>query len=196
MLLIHSWWGLTPAFRAIGQSLADDGFTVGLADLFGGATAATEIEARRLRNAPRRVPMYKTLTRNIDALRSASGAPTAEIGVVGYSMGGHWAVWLSQRPEYGIAVTALYYAARAGDFSQSRSTYLAHYADDDPWVSPSARGRMEAAIGKAGHLFASFDYPGAKHWFAECDRAGEYDPSAARAALLRTKQHLRERLVR
>jgi carboxymethylenebutenolidase len=176
--------------------LADDGFVVGLADLFDGKTASTEAEARQLRQARRKEPMYKTLGRNIETLCAEAGGGMNRIGVVGFSMGGHWAVWLSQRPEYRVTATVLYYAARGGSFAESNSTYFAHYAEDDPWVSPNARRGMERAIAKAGCAYQAFEYPGTGHWFAENDRTREYDLSASGLALKRTKRHLCERLMR
>lgn len=49
VLVIHSWWGLTESFRVYGNKLAQAGYLVGLADLFDGQIANTELEARRLR---------------------------------------------------------------------------------------------------------------------------------------------------
>ncbi|MDJ0896314.1 MAG: dienelactone hydrolase family protein [Alphaproteobacteria bacterium] len=196
VLVIHSWWGLTPAFHAFGEALAREGFIVGLADLFEGKTASDPAEAKRLRRAPRRTPLYKTLIGNIGELQSADGVAGADIGVVGFSMGGHWAVWLSQRPELPIGATVLYYAARAGDFTASQSSYLAHYAEEDPWVSRTARRRMEAAIAKAGRPYQGFDYPGTGHWFAEQGRDQDFAPDAAALAFGRTVMHLKEKLCR
>ena len=106
-------------------------------------------------------------------------------------MGGHWAIWLSQRPELPIGATVLYYAARAGSFAASPSSFLAHFAEDDPWVSRSARRRMEAAIAKADRPYQAYDYPGTGHWFAEQDRVQDFHPDAAALAFRRTVEHLR-----
>ncbi|MCC6947499.1 MAG: dienelactone hydrolase family protein [Bradyrhizobiaceae bacterium] len=193
VLVIHSWWGLTASFRVFGRALADEGFVVGLADLFDGRTAADVRQATHLRRAPRKEPMYKTLIRNIDELRAVDGTHPA-IGVVGFSMGGHWAVWLSQRPDLPIGATVLYYAARAGSFRGSRSSYLAHFAENDSWVSRASRRKMEAEIAKAGRSYTAFDYPGTAHWFAETDRRAEHAPDAAAVALERTIKYLKKTL--
>lgn len=194
MLVIHSWWGLTESFRSFGKALAREGFVIGLADLFDGRTASRPVEAKRLRSARRREPMYKTLTRNIDQLR-ARGGVRGDIGVVGFSMGGHWAVWLSQRPDLPISSTVLYYAARAGSFQGSHSSFLAHFADHDSWVSAAGRRKMEREIAMARHPYTAFDYPGTSHWFAESDRRGEYDARAAAEAFERTAEHFAQTLA-
>lgn len=132
-------------------------------------------------------PMYRTLIRNIDELREKTGGET--VAVVGFSMGGHWAVWLSQRPELRISSVVLYYAARAGNFAASQASFLAHFAVTDEWVSPDARKRMEKEIAKAGLPYEACDYPGTSHWFAESGRP-EYTPAAAALAFERTIAHL------
>ena len=192
VLVVHSWWGLTSAFVAIGEALAQKGFVVGLAHLFDGRTASDSEEAKRLRSARRREPMYKSLIRNIHELQGFTGVSKAEIGVVGFSMGGHWAVWLSQQPDLPISATVLYYAARAGDFSSSHSSFLAHYAEEDAWVSRASRRRMESEIAKAERSYQAFDYPGTRHWFAENDREREYAPDASKLAFARTVKHLQD----
>lgn len=193
VLVIHSWWGLTRSFRDYAGRLAEAGFAAGLSDLFDGKTAGDEKTARMLRRAPRKLPMYKTLTADIEEILRFGGGRFPNVGVIGFSMGGHWAVWLSQQPDLPIGSTVLYYAARSGDFAASRSAFLAHFADHDPWVKPETRRRMEKAIASANRPYAAFDYPGAGHWFAETGRPDDYDAAAAALALQRTLHHLEAR---
>lgn len=190
MLVIHSWWGQTPGFRTYGAAQAARGFHVAVADLFDGQTATTEASARALRARPRRTPMYRCLEADLSALRQRA----ARLGVVGFSMGGHWAVWLAQRPRYDLGATVLYYAARAGDFSHSRSKVLAHFAQSDPWVSHAARRRMRAAIRDSGRPLTEHEYPGTGHWFAESDPPGVGAPEAAALAFERSVAFLTEAL--
>lgn len=188
VLVIHSWWGLTDSFRTYGAALAKEGFVVGLVDLFDGRTAREASEAKALRALRRPEPMYRTLMRDIEELREEAGA--GQVALIGFSMGGHWAVWLSQRPELPVAAVVLYYAARAGSFGESHASFLAHFAAEDGWVSAGARKRMEMEIAKAGRPYLAHVYPGTGHWFAESGRP-EYEPTAAILAFERTVAHLR-----
>jgi carboxymethylenebutenolidase len=69
--------------------------------------------------------MYKSLMRDLRDLQALT-IPGSSLGVVGFSMGGHWAIWLSQQPDLPIGSVVLYYAARGGKFGKSRASYQAH----------------------------------------------------------------------
>ncbi len=139
---------------------------------------------------PRKVPMYKTLIANIENLLAYGDRGARTVSLVGFSMGGHWAVWLSQQPDLEIRSTVLYYAVRAGNYVHCKTSFLAHFADNDPWVSRTARRNMERAISSAKCVYRAFDYPGTGHWFAETDRPEAYDAASAELAFERTIAHL------
>ncbi|MEQ8370282.1 MAG: dienelactone hydrolase family protein [Alphaproteobacteria bacterium] len=194
VLVIHSWWGRTDSFSEYGQALANAGFVAGLSDLFDGRTAATAAQARALRRRPRRIPMYHTLRDDLAEVRASLPA-TGKLAVVGFSMGGHWAVWLSQQADLPIASVVLYYAARGGDFRASRAAYLAHFAEQDPWLSSAARRNMERRLQVADRPYTSFDYAGTGHWFAESARPEAFVRGAAATARRRTVAHLKKTLT-
>jgi carboxymethylenebutenolidase len=179
VLVIHSWWGLTGSFHRYARALAKGGCNVGLVDLYGGARAANAAEAKALRKAPRRVPLYRQLLVALESLASQTGR--SRLAVAGFSMGGHWAVWLSQQAEVPIDAVILYYAARGGNYDGSKARYLAHFAEVDPWVSPSTRRGMERAIACRGHPYQSYDYPGTGHWFAESENEAFNEEAAGQA---------------
>jgi carboxymethylenebutenolidase len=192
VLVLHSWWGLNGFFRRLCERFAGQGFVALAPDLYDGRVAGTLPEAKKLRakvTASRKEPAYKYLIRMIGELRSEAGVD--DIGVVGFSMGGHWAYWLAQRSELPIVATVVFYAARNGDYSNSRSSFLAHFAETDEWVSPASVRRLERSLLKAGRSFECHTYSDTGHWFFEDDRADAFDPEAAALAWTRTIDFLK-----
>jgi len=195
VLVLHSWWGLNGFFRRLCDQFAGQGFAALAPDLCDGRVAGTGAEAKKLRakvTASRKEPAYKYLIRMIGELRREAGAD--HIGVVGFSMGGHWAYWLAQRSDLPIVATVTFYAARNGDFSESRSSFLAHFAETDEWVSPASVRKLERSLSKAGRAFECHTYPGTGHWFFEEDRTDAFEAEAAALAWTRTLDFLKHEM--
>ena len=195
ILVLHSWWGLNAFFRGLCDRFAREGFVALAPDLYGGKTATTIDSVRKLRaavTASRREPAYKFLIRMIQDLVSHDAVTTPHIGVVGFSMGGHWALWLAQRPELPIAATVVFYASRSGDFSKSQSRFLGHFAETDEWVSAAGLKKLKRALEAAGKQVIFQRYPGTTHWFFEEDRDESFDPEAADLAWSRTLEFLQK----
>ena len=197
VLVLHSWWGLNDFFKGFCDRLADGGFVALAPDLYDGQVATTIPQARELRakaTSSRKESAYKYLIRMIGVLAEEVAVPGSDIGVVGFSKGGHWAYWLAQRPELPIGATVTFYAARNGDYAGSRSDFLAHFAEKDEWVSAAGIRKLERSLATAGKAASFHTYPGTGHWFFEEDRAEAFDPQAAALAWERTLAFLKERL--
>jgi carboxymethylenebutenolidase len=193
VLVLHSWWGLNSFFRRLCDRFAAKGFVALAPDLYDGRVAGTVAEAKKLRakvTASRKEPAYKYLIRMIGELRRETGVD--DIGVAGFSMGGHWAYWLAQRSDLPIVATVTFYAARNGDYSQSRSSFLAHFAETDDWVSPASVRKLERSLIRAGRAFECHTYPDTGHWFFEDDRTDVFEPEAAALAWTRTIDFLKQ----
>ena len=187
--MLHSWWGLNAFFREVCERLASKGFVALAPDLFGGKVAVTPSAAQKLRasaTAGRREPVYKFLIRKIEVLRHHEAVVGSDIGQVGFSMGGHWAFWLAQRPELPIAATVSFYAARNGDFSRTRSSFLCHFAENDDWVSETAVKKLARHFDRVGVPATFHQYPRTGHWFFESDRTDSFEAKAAALAWKRT----------
>jgi carboxymethylenebutenolidase len=197
VLVLHSWWGLNEFFRGFCDRLAGQGFVALAPDLYDGKVATTIPQAKELRakaTAARKESAYKYLIRMIGVLLGEPAVRGPGIGAIGFSMGGHWAYWLAQRPELPIAATVTFYAARNGDYTTTSSDFLAHFAETDEWVSAAGIRKLERSLAAAGRTALFYTYPGTGHWFFEQDRADAYDPEAAALAWDRTLLFLRERL--
>lgn len=188
VLVLHAWWGLNDFMKDFCRRLAAEGFTVLAPDLYHGKVAVTVEGAKKLRGTAKRAQASAEILAAADQLQALTGGP---IGVVGFSLGGWWGVWLSQqRPEIVRTVT-LFYATGGGDFSLARAAYQGHFAEQDDWEPASGVTKLEKALVKAGRTASFYTYPGTGHWFFEADRPDSYNPAAAHLAWERTLAFLR-----
>lgn len=195
VLVLHSWWGLNPFFKGLCDRFSDNGFVALAPDLYGGKVASTVEAAKALRaqaTASRREPTYKILTAAINYLTRHEAVTTTHVAIVGFSMGGHWALWLAQRPELPISATVIFYAVRNGDFTRSSSRFLFHFAENDEWVSAASARKLRKSLDAAGRTASYYDYPGTHHWFFESDRPEAFHRDAAASAWKRTLAFLKE----
>ena len=145
--VLHAWWGLTPVITRVCDDLAALGYVAVAPDLYAGAVATTAEEAAALRARKRATPMWRHIVGDIEQARTQYDVQP--LGQVGFSMGGHWALWLAKqaRPEIPpISATVVFYATRAGDFSLSRSAFQFHLADSDPFVSEAGIVRQRRQL--------------------------------------------------
>jgi carboxymethylenebutenolidase len=195
VLVLHSWWGLNVFFKDLCDRFAKAGFVTLAPDLYDGRVASTVPAAKKLRaeaTTERRVPAYKLLIAAIDHLSGHESATEQRIAIVGFSMGGHWALWLAQRPELPVAATVVFYAARNGDFTQSKSRFLFHFAEDDEWVSTASVKKLKRSLEVAGRDASCYEYPGTSHWFFEKNRQDAFHHQAADQSWKRTLAFLQE----
>lgn len=193
VLVLHAWWGLNGFFKSLCNRLAFEGFLAAAPDLYGEAIAATIPEAERLRTKIRRDAIGATILAALADLQADPDLTDKPLGLIGFSMGAHWGLWLlEQRPE-AIAAAVLFYGARGGEYAGVLAAFLGHFAEADSYVAASGVKKLEAALKKAGRRVEVFTYPGTRHWFFESDRP-EYDPAAADLAWERTTKFLHEYL--
>ncbi len=195
VIVLHSWWGLNPFFKKLCDRFARAGFVALAPDLYAGRVATTPTQAKALRHqstAQRKTPAYKLLIAAIELLRSHEAVQGSRVALVGFSMGGHWALWLAQRPELPIGATVVFYAARSGNYTRSRSRFLFHFAESDDWVSAASVKKLKSNLAHSNADATYYAYPGTTHWFFENDRKDAFNKSAAVAAWKRTIAFINE----
>jgi len=186
VLVLHAWLGLNPFFKDFCDRLAREGFTVLAPDLYRGAAASTVDEAKKLRSKLKKESVTQEIVAAAEHLRALCGAGKRGIGVVGFSLGGYWALWLAEQKANLVAATVAFYATRTGDYAKSQSVFQFHHADSDDYVAASGVRQPEKNLHAAGKDAEFYSYPGTTHWFFESDRADVYNAPAARLAWKRT----------
>jgi carboxymethylenebutenolidase len=202
VLVLHAWWGLTDVFKRVCDRLAEAGFVALAPDLYHGKTTASVEEAEALVAAlDQDVERVRgDIAGAVQVLRQHAATPPAgdrgKLALVGFSLGGAYALDMSVKLAEEIAAVVSFYASYSGlDYSISSAAYLCHFAEDDPFEPAESRASMEQELQAAGRPVTVYTYPGTKHWFFEENRP-EYDAQAARLAWERTIQFLHQQLMK
>lgn len=188
VLLLHPWWGVTPAVRWWADQLVSAGRRVVLPDLFGGVAATSEEHAEQLAQATLGDPAtLTTLERHADDLAADCIPWTA----MGFSLGAYLACCLTGRGAADPGELVLFYGGRPPPEGDVRSRRVElHVAPADPWFEDEELAEVEAGFRTAGAEVTVHRYEGAGHWFAESGSPG-YEPLAATLARDRVLDRLR-----
>ena len=196
VLVLHAWWGLNPFFKQFCDRLASEGFVVLAPDLFYGMVATTIAEAEKIssrfeedRAAQDR--LAKRIKQAAELLQTIGGPGEREIGVVAFSFGGWWTMWLANQKDNPVAAAVLFYAAGQGDFANSHAAFQFHRAENDPYEPPANFDQVRRDLEAARQSAEFYTYPGTTHWFFESDRPDAYNAEAANLAWQRTVEFLK-----
>jgi carboxymethylenebutenolidase len=190
VLVLHAWWGLNDFFKGFADKLAAEGYTAFAPDLREGKVARTVDEAKQLMKNENEELVQNTVLAGLDYLHKHPMVKSHKLGVVGFSMGAALALWVSTKKPSEVAAVVTFYGAWPMDYSDSKASYLGHFAPDDEWEPMDGVRQLEETLRQAGRPVTFHVYPGAKHWFIEDNQPAAYDPSAARLAWTRTLEFL------
>lgn len=201
VLVLHAWWGLTEPFRQTCDRLAEAGFVALAPDLYRGKTTASVEEAEALAGALNQEEerVQGDLRGAVEFLRHNSAPNPADehgkFGVIGFSLGGAYALDMSVSMADEIAAVVIFYATYTGlDYRRAQAAYLYHFAENDPFEPAESVAEMEKDLKEAGKQATFYTYPGTTHWFFEANRPDAYDPAAAAQAWQRTIDFLNAKL--
>jgi carboxymethylenebutenolidase len=195
VILLHAWWGLNTFFVGLCQQLADAGFVAFAPDLYHGATATSIAEAKQLRSRVDRDAVHKEMSAAAQYLQRHPAVDGTGLGLIGFSLGAHWALWLADHHPKIVTAVVLYYGTSGGRFTKTRAAFVGHFAEHDAWgaSAPSVHA-LEERLRAAGRDVIFHTYPNTEHWFAEADRLDAYRPDAAQLAWGRSIDFLHARL--
>ena len=197
VVVLHPWWGLTEPFRRFCDRLAQHGFTALAPDLYRGETTDTPEIAQALGSALDKdeARWRGDIIGAVHELhRHDPAGERGRIALVGFSLGGGYALDMSTMLADQIAAVVLFYAAWSEpEFARATAAYLCHYAEHDPFEDPGEAEKMERRMRDGGRSVLSHRYPGTQHWFFEMNRP-EYHPEASALAWDRTVAFLHQHL--
>ena len=191
VVLVHDWYGQLPHVRALADELAGAGLAALAVDLYGGRTTTDPGEAETLAGEMDRATAPTRLDEAVQTLEAkVDGGP---VGVVGWSLGGMYAVDLATRGD--VDAAAIYYAAGdEDDAARIHCPVLLHLAEADEFDPPEFYDGFVNALRAAGTEVEVHTWPGTEHSFANRDVA-LHAPGAAAEAWAITVRFLRDRLA-
>lgn len=185
--MLHSFWGLTSTVKGLADSLADHGYTVLAPDINFGAMPGTEQEAVDHLGSASPDRLASLVLSSTQLLAEKSLGP--EVSIVGFGMGGSLGLWASVRLHSIVAKVVSFYGSQQIDFAGSRSSYLIHLAEHDPYITDDEAAFMEATMGLEDLSVEVIRHAGTGHGFGEPD-GDTFDPETFDRAWQRTLEFL------
>ncbi len=190
VLVLHSWWGMTQHVKDRCHALADAGYVAMAPDLLGGVVPLTAAEGElELSRSDPNVNAALVLA-SIVTLRTQTIDPEGPVSIVGYSMGGSWALWAAARQALSVRAVVSYYGTQAIGFDDLVAPVLGHFGEQDHLVTTDEVVEMQAHLKLSGTDAAVEWYPDVGHFFAEPEAADFHDPEAGALAWQRTMDFL------
>jgi carboxymethylenebutenolidase len=200
ILVLQEWWGLNNHIKDIAVRFAREGYVALAPDLYSrqGHKVTTDAgEAGSLMGNLKDDMALKDLQTAVAYLKKQPQADAAKIGVIGFCMGGTYALLAAENiPEIKASVPfygQIVYDRPGGPIDQVDKIscpLLYIYGDADGWITNEHVDRLEAVLRHHGKNGQVIRYRGAPHAFFNDTRPDTYHPNAARDAWDRTLKFL------
>jgi carboxymethylenebutenolidase len=189
VLVIHEWWGLDAWVKEQARNLAREGYAALAVDLYRGKVTDKQEEAHQLMMGAPRDRALRDLKAAYAFLQTRPEVTRDRIGVIGWCMGGMYAMALATE-EPGLDAVVAYYGAPPTDpaaIAKIQAPVLGNFGAEDKGPSPEQVKAFEAAMKKAGKTVDVKVYEGAGHAFANVNNPWKgYRETAAKDAWSRT----------
>jgi carboxymethylenebutenolidase len=197
LIVIQEWWGLTTHMAHVADRLAAEGYVALAPDLYGGATTHDEGEALQLLLELPVDRAARDLGGAVDYLLSRDEVVGETLGVVGFCMGGAFALQLAVQEEGKVAAVVAFYPTGylPDGYSGLQAPVLIHIPDSDAINPPTLAQDLIEKISVGSGINPEIDhYPAGHAFLNEEDLLGTYDPEQARIAWDRTLTFLHAHL--
>ena len=197
VVLVHDWWGLNEQTRVMSERLAAEGYIVLGVDLFGGQTASSLSEARRLEIAVVENPALaiENMRQAFDFILNTAGAP--RVAALGLGFGGSWSLNAALELGDEVSASVSFYGQVHDDpekLARINGPVLGLFAENDRAVPVETVGRFEAALEALEKDYEIVVYPGVRRGFADPLSDG-FDSDVAEDAWDKVSEFLELRLA-
>ncbi|HEV3421898.1 MAG TPA: dienelactone hydrolase family protein [Candidatus Acidoferrum sp.] len=197
VIVIQEWWGLTTHIAHMADRLAGEGYVALAPDLYGGVTTHDEGEALQLLLEIPVDRAARDLRGAVDYLLSRDEVVGETVAVVGFCMGGSFALQLAVQEGDKVAAAVAFYptAFMPDDYTGLQAPVLIHIPDGDQINPPTLAEELNQKISAATRTKPEIDhYPAGHAFLNEEDLLGTYNAEQARIAWDRTIAFLRAHL--
>lgn len=198
VLIIHDWDGLTDYEVKRAHMLADMGYAVFAADLFGAGVRPTEVKDKRQHTGELYKDRAKMRALMNGALKEAAskGANAGNAVAMGYCFGGAAVLELA-RSGIGLKGFATFHGGlktpEGQDYSNTNGDILVMHGTADSAITMDQFAALAGELESAGVRHEMITYSGAPHAFTVFD-SGRYREDADRKSWARFSQFLEEKL--
>jgi carboxymethylenebutenolidase len=198
LIVVQEWWGLTTHIAHMADRLAGEGYVALAPDLYGGVTTHDEGEALQLLLEIPVPRAARDLRGAVDYLLSRDEVAGETVGVVGFCMGGSFALQLAVQEKGRVAAVVAFYPIgyMPDDYAGLQAPVLIHIPDADqinpPTLAEELNEKISAGTGTKPEIA---HYPAGHAFLNEEDLLGTYDAEQARIAWDRTVAFLRAHLT-
>jgi carboxymethylenebutenolidase len=194
VLVLHPWWGLNDDVKAVCDRLAEAGFVALAPDLYDGRIATTIPEAEEFSQTMDEEAAEALVRAAVDELLADEACRGEKIGVIGFSMGAMFAVWIAHDKPNQVSAVVLFYGVGWANQTNTQASYLGHFAENDPYEEEEYQISFKEKLEENGRPSTFHIYPNTGHWFFEPSRTDAYNETASELAWKRTVSFLKETL--
>lgn len=181
IIVIQEWWGLNDWIREQADRFAKQGYVALAPDLYRGKSTSDPAVAHELMRGLPQDRAMADLKGAFRYLASRKDVDPSRIGVIGWCMGGGYALQLAIA-EPRVAAAVINYGQLVTDpatIAKIRPPILGNFGGDDRGIPPEDVRAFDAALKKAGKSSDIKIYEGAGHGFMNPNNKGGFVKSAA-----------------
>ncbi|HEX6087431.1 MAG TPA: dienelactone hydrolase family protein [Thermoanaerobaculia bacterium] len=184
LIVIQEWWGVNDWVRAQADRYSEQGYVALAVDLYRGKVTSSMDEAHELSRGLPEDRAIADLKAAVDYLSQRDDVDPQRIGVIGWCLGGGYALALATNDPR-VKATVINYGRLVTDpdaIAKISGPVLGNFGGADRGIPPEDVRKFGAELTKYGKLGDIKIYEGAGHAFMNPDNKQGYDAAAAQDA--------------